>query len=83
MAHGHLPLEDDVVKEVMLGKREETGTRLLEQVVNSVVQAQATEQLKARAIRTQRRADDGAEWRSVLWSLMERVRQLGMSCSSA
>jgi len=47
MAHVHLTLEDDVVKELMLGKREEAVTKLLEQVFNSVLQAQATEQLNA------------------------------------
>jgi transposase-like protein len=35
------------LKELMLGKREEAVTKLLEQVFNSVLQAQATEQLNA------------------------------------
>jgi len=39
MAHVHLTLEDDVVKELMLGKREEAVRKLLEQVFNSVLQA--------------------------------------------
>src|SRR5450756_2485241 len=47
MAQVHLTLEDDVLKELMLGKREEAVTKLLEQVFNSVLQAQATEQLNA------------------------------------
>lgn len=47
MAHVHLTLEEDVLKELMLGKREEAVTKLLEQVFNSVLQAQATEQLNA------------------------------------
>jgi len=47
MAQIHLTLEDDVLKELMLGKREEAVTKLLEQVFNSVLQAQATEQLNA------------------------------------
>ena len=47
MAQVHLTLEDDVLKELMLGKREEAVTKLLEQVFNSILQAQATEQLNA------------------------------------
>lgn len=47
MAQVHLTLEDDFLKELMLGKREEAVTKLLEQVFNSVLQAQATEQLNA------------------------------------
>jgi len=47
MTQVHLTLEDDVLKELMLGKREEAVTKLLEQVFNSVLQAQATEQLNA------------------------------------
>src|SRR5450756_1861571 len=47
MAQVYLTLEEDVLKELMLGKREEAVTKLLEQVFNSVLQAQATEQLNA------------------------------------
>jgi len=47
MAQGDLTLEEDVVNELVLGKREEAVTKLLEQVFNSVLQAQATEQLNA------------------------------------
>jgi putative transposase len=47
MPQERLTLEDDVLKEVMLGKHEEAVTKLLEQVFNSVLQAQATEQLNA------------------------------------
>jgi transposase-like protein len=47
MAQIYFTLEDDVLKELMLGKREEAVTKLLEQVFNSVLQAQATEQLNA------------------------------------
>jgi len=45
--HGDLPLEEDVLKELMLGKREEAVTKLLEQILNSVLQTQATEQRSA------------------------------------
>ncbi|WP_320409438.1 transposase [Candidatus Cryosericum hinesii] len=47
IAQIHSTLEDDVLKELMLGKREEAVTKVLEQVFNSVLQAQATEQLNA------------------------------------
>ena len=59
MAQGDRTLEEDVLKKLMLGKhpshctnmlgekREEAVTTLLEQVFNSVLQAQATEQLNA------------------------------------
>jgi len=47
MTQVYFTLEDDVLKELMLGKREEAVTKLLEQVSNSVLQAQATEQLNA------------------------------------
>ena len=47
MTHGDLPLEEDVLKELMLGKREEAVTKLLEQILNSVLQTQATEQRSA------------------------------------
>lgn len=47
MIHVHLTLEESVLTELMLGKREETVTELMEQVFNSMSQAQATEQLNA------------------------------------
>jgi putative transposase len=47
MAQVRFTLEEDVLKELMLGRREEAVTKLLEQVFNSVLRAQATEQLNA------------------------------------
>jgi putative transposase len=47
MAQVHLTLDDEILKDLMLGNREGALAKLLEQVFNSVLQAQASEQLNA------------------------------------
>jgi putative transposase len=47
MAQVHLTLEDDILKDLMLGNKESAVGKLLEQVFNSILQAQASEQLSA------------------------------------
>jgi len=47
MAQVHLTLTDEILKELMLGNRENGVAKLLEKVFDSVLQAQASEQLNA------------------------------------
>lgn len=47
MAQVHLTLTDEILKELMLGNRESGVAKLLEKVFDSVLQAQASEQLNA------------------------------------
>jgi len=47
MAQVHLTLEDDILKDLMLGNRESGVAKLLEKVFDAVLQGQASEQLKA------------------------------------
>lgn len=47
MTQIYLTLEDEILKELMLGNREEAVAKLLNKVFDAVLQAQATEQLQA------------------------------------
>ncbi len=47
MTQIYLTLEDDILKELMLGNREDAVAKLLSKVFDGVLQAQATEQLQA------------------------------------
>lgn len=47
MAQVHITLTDEILKELMLGNRESGVAKLLERVFDSVLQAQASEQLNA------------------------------------
>ncbi len=47
MAQVHLTLEDEILKDLMLGNRESGVAKLLEKVFDAVLQGQASEQLKA------------------------------------
>jgi len=47
MAQVHLTLDDEILKDLMLGNRESGVAKLLEKVFDTVLQAQASEQLNA------------------------------------
>lgn len=47
MAQVHITLDDEILKDLMLGNRNEAMAKLLEKVIDSVLQAQASEQLSA------------------------------------
>lgn len=49
MAQLNITLNEDILKELMLGNRDEAVTQLLEEVFNAVLKAEATEQLGAHA----------------------------------
>lgn len=49
MAQLNITLNEDILKELMLGNRDEAVTKLLEEVFNAVLKAEATEQLGAHA----------------------------------
>ncbi|NCC88477.1 MAG: IS256 family transposase, partial [Clostridia bacterium] len=47
MAQVHLTLEDEILKDLMLGNRENGVAKLLEKVFDAVLRGQASEQLNA------------------------------------
>lgn len=47
MTQVHFTLDEEIIKELMLGNREEAVAKLLEKVFDGVLKAQASEQLKA------------------------------------
>ena len=61
MAQVHLTLTDDILKELMLGNRESGVAKLLERVFDSILQAQASEQLNAEPYE---RTDDRTSYRN-------------------
>jgi transposase-like protein len=61
MAQVHLTLEDEIVKGLLTGNRDEAMAKLLESVLNTVLKAQATEQLSAEPYE---RNDDRASYRN-------------------
>lgn len=61
MAQIHLTLGDDILKGLMLGNREEAMGKLLEKVFDSILQAQASEQLNAEPYE---RNDDRTSYRN-------------------
>jgi len=61
MAQVHLTLEDDILKDLMLGNREDAVSKLLEKVFDAVLKAQASEQLNAEPYE---RSDDRNSYRN-------------------
>ena len=61
MAQVHLTLEDDILKDLMLGNREGAVAKLLEKVFDAVLQTQASEQLNAEPYE---RSDDRSSYRN-------------------
>jgi transposase-like protein len=61
MAQVHLTLDDEIVKGLLTGNRDEAMAKLLEGVLNTVLKAQATEQLSAEPYE---RNDDRATYRN-------------------
>lgn len=61
MAQVHLTLEDDILKDLMLGNREDAVSKLLEKVFDAVLKAQASEQLNAEPYE---RSDDRSSYRN-------------------
>lgn len=49
MAQLNITLSDEVLKELMLGNRDNAVRQLLEEVFNAVLKAEVTEQIKAKA----------------------------------
>ena len=47
MTHLNFTLDEAIVKELLLGNREEAMSKLLEEIFNAILSAQATEQIKA------------------------------------
>jgi len=61
MAQVHITLEDEILKELLLGNREEVIPKLLGKVFDAVLQAQASEQLNAEPYE---RSDERASYRN-------------------
>ena len=49
MAQLNITLSDEVLKELMLGNRDDAVRQLLEEVFNAVLKAEVTEQIKAKS----------------------------------